>query len=871
VADPLRVIPQASFCVIGTRDVHQLWEQFNQGNLVWDALNETEWAKNISDEAVALDSMLTSDPEVNALLTDRQCWFSLIRTQNKNLDYVFSVALPTVSTSESVKAFFRKVAAPRVITEKNYNSADLMEIGSGAGMIAVCIDQGVVSISDNEDLLRSGNDQLSKNSSLVNDTSFQEVLNTSNETSVARIFVNYQSLSTQLKSLASATSTVPELVSSVGTWGEFDMNMHSNSVFLNGFSTASDSLCSFPSVFHSQSEQPVEAPEVLPSSTVSYVSFALSNFDGYLRDREKYLESCGESDDHQKELQKLKSEYDFSPSENFGSWIGNEFAQAVVALPGGELKTFALVGMADVDLAKEKLAAIGSDSSFITSDSSGYVIHRMPVQKILSSVFGSVFADLDECYYTFIEQFAVFAPDEMSLRSFITYFENKATLDHNSTYADFKTNLSETANITAFISPGHCLSLLTGGLDDAFAIDVRAHDKLLKRFDGCVFQLTNKEELNYISVFLRHNPQGKKSLATLWELPLDTTFSGRPYLVRNHKTKGLDIFLQDDANTIYLVSSTGTIFWKKKIDGRIIGDVQQVDALKNGKFQLAFNTASKLYVIDRNGNDLEHFPVKFSSRATNPVYVLDYDNNQEYRFLVACADKKIYNYNIKGAKVDGWKIYSTKDTVTALMKRIIVANKDYVITVDRSGNTYFTDRQGNSRLDLTQHLGGPVDRFFVENGKDPEHTYLVSCDTNGNISKLSMTDELERLHFSDFTSPPDFYDADINGDGNAEYIFTYDEHFTVFNKDKKPVIDKTFGESLFRKTIPIIFDSKDIRFALMTPSSHELHLVNKGGEDSEGFPMNGGTLFAVGKLGPLEGYTLICGNNGHYLEALPLP
>ena len=82
------------------------------------------------------------------------------------------------------------------------------------------------------------------------------------------------------------------------------------------------------------------------------------------------------------------------------------------------------------------------------------------------------------------------------------------------------------------------------------------------------------------------------------------------------------------------------------------------------------------------------------------------------------------------------------------------------------------------------------------------------------------------------------------------------------------------------------FRGRDVLFwlyvaTMMVPSAvtmiplflimRELHLVNKGGADAEGFPLPGSTVFGIGRLNGENGFTLVCGNNKRYLCAYALP
>ena len=80
----------------------------------------------------------------------------------------------------------------------------------------------------------------------------------------------------------------------------------------------------------------------------------------------------------------------------------------------------------------------------------------------------------------------------------------------------------------------------------------------------------------------------------------------------------------------------------------INSEIFQVDYFRNGKLQLLFSTRNELYLIDRNGNFVEKYPVKLRSPATCGLSVFDYDNNRDYRLFIACEDKHIYAYTKEG-------------------------------------------------------------------------------------------------------------------------------------------------------------------------------------------------------------------------------
>lgn len=875
VRDALEGIPNSAFCVISTNDLRGTWQKLNQGNLVWAALNETDWASSVTEKASLIDSLLANDAEVASFFEDRQCWFSFHFTGNDDFDYLLASSLPSSGDMNDFFAFVKK-HTKQAKTESVWKGNPVLEIGKKeTGGFCVGMVQGVILISGNIELLKTSMNQLEKGPTLKNDKGFASVKKTAGEKAAANIYINYKKLLVGLKRISD--DDFHERLESIGSfaqWTEMDLSLRPNAVLLNGYTSSPDSAKEFLGVFKGQQPQLIEAASVLPAGTLTYASFGISNFQLYNQRYDAYLEREGLANERRDKLAQLKRNYGFDPDEKIANWLGNEIVMATVPAADGGTTTIALLSSASTAETKATLRGLENDSiatEMLATDSSGFVIRKLPVPGMLPATFGDMFSELREPYYTIVQQYVVIAADENSLRAFIAANTNGTTLAHNRAYADFATNMSQEASLTLYASPGHCEGLLKKNASAGFGEDLKKHSGLLRRFDGAILQYsTGDNDLYYTNIFLRHNPTTKRDIATLWETQLDTTFSGKPVLVIDHKTKGLDIFIQDDANKIYLISSTGTVFWKKQLSEKIIGEVKQVDALKNGKLQLCFNTSSAIHIIDRNGNYFAPFPVKLPAPATNALSIMDYDNNRDYRFLVACSDKKIYNYGINGKKIEGWKLPATNDVVTVPVQRVVVADKDYVIVADRAGKIYVTDRQGNARLSLKEKLNAPVNQIVVEAGKDLSHTRIVSADSFGNVSRLSLTDDLERMHFMDFEDTPGFDYRDIDGDGNREFIFLDVHHLMLFNQDKAPVMSYTFETAPDPVPQLFFFDAKDVRIGVRCPSSSELHLINNGGADAEGFPVTGTTPFSIGKLNGDGGLTLVCGNNNRYLCAYSL-
>lgn len=864
VRNALEAVPENAWCVISSRDPQQLWEKLRRGNLIWEEIQSLHWSRSATTAAITADSLLKADAGLANWLSGNTTWLSLHHSA-AGTDALVAVSLTAATAESDALKLLQKAAGKTPATETTRGNAHLLTHPKWTA--AVC--EGIVLISTQPALVNAAIAQLGSKRSLLNDKGFAAVLETAGKNVPANIYLNCSRTGDVLASLAGeATQPDIDLLQRTGGWMELDATLRPNLLLLNGYTHASDTAGHFLAAFAGQEPQRTEVQSVLPAGTLLFTSYALSNFSLWLEQFDKQQQKTGQGNARREALDKLRSEYQFDPENDIGSWLGNEVTLALLPNADGSNEPVALLSSSSTGLTRESLAKLSGETQ---ADTSGNRISTLRADGMLPATFGKLFGSLHTCSYTIIQQYVVFARNPEVLQRMVAANESGKTLARDPSYTDFASNLGEEATIAVYAAGGRCSDLLRSKADNEFADVLRANLLLLDKFDGVMLRFSATEQnLFFTSAQLRHNPQSKQTLSSLWETALDNTVNMRPQLLINHNTEGLDVFVQDEANTIYLISSTGKIFWKRNIGEKILGDVQQVDALKNGKLQICFATASALHVIDRNGNNLAPFPVKLPAKASSPVRVMDYDNDRNYRLLVACIDKRVYNYTVKGEKVEGWKFAAAADVIVAPAQHCAVGGKDYIVFADRSGRVYVCDRQGGIRINMKEQLPSPLDVFTLEAGRDLAQTRLVTADTLGNVVRLSLSGNLERLHVTDFDSRPEFSYGDANGDGSREYIFTQGKRLQVFDQSKKLMLSQSFDGELQGKAQVFNFGGSNVRIVVNSPQTARLHLIHNSGAESPGSPVTGQTPCSIGRLNSTTSYTLVCGANGRYICAWPV-
>ena len=246
-----------------------------------------------------------------------------------------------------------------------------------------------------------------------------------------------------------------------------------------------------------------------------------------------------------------------------------------------------------------------------------------------------------------------------------------------------------------------------------------------------IFQLKKGDEIINFNGFI--SDFKKKSLDSLIDLKFEASISNEiilgPLIVKNHINNSNEIIVQDSQNILYLINNSGQVEWSKKIDGKIIKEINQIDSYKNGKLQLAFVTKKSLYMLDRKGRDVGKFPLKFNDAITKPLSVFDYDNNKNYRLLIT-QNNELYMFDSKGNIIRGFN-YDKKGRIITKPKHFRISNKD-IIVFKTNDELKILNRRGKVRIKTKRKHN------FSENEIFQYQNFLVSTTDLNEVIKIDM-------------------------------------------------------------------------------------------------------------------------------------
>jgi len=843
-------VPQNAALILRENNFTALFNKLSTTNIIWeDLIYNTEIAQQTHNNLHYLDSLLSGP--FKPLFIDKPILTSLHLSGANDFGFIFYIQISDDTTEDQLIQKIKNVTRKNPQVRK-YDGATIHMLPTNINAkISVIVYQNTLAFSYSTSLIEDVIRQLNTERSLINNTNFSKMIANSGPSEDGNLFVNTKYFSKFINQyINKSTKKYATNLDNYTNWTELDLNIKSNSISLNGFSFSDDK--NWVTLFKNQKHQDIDVISIAPFNTAFLYHYGLSNSKSFFDNRKLSLKNSNQFFSFQKYLNDQTQKYSIDLEEELLANIGNEVSFIITESLTEDFSNnkFVIFQTNNIKKTTADLLSISSkvnEEEFELIDFNDYSINKIGLKNMFTNLLGKPFVNLEHHFYTIIDTYVVFGNSESGLKKFITNVINEKTLQNDQNFTAFNDNLSSTSNIFIYNNIARSIKLYKQFSIEKYLpiYDTKIH--MFRKFEALSLQIsTEKNGLYYNNIHLKYNPIYKQETASLWELMVDTSVSSTPHIVLNHKTKAKEIFVQDDANKIYLISNIGKVIWTKQLQGPIIGGIHQIDVYKNNKLQLLFNTKSKIYLIDRNGNNVESYPVKLPSNASNGVTPLDYSHNRNYRLIIGCEDNIVYNYDITGAKTKGWEYKSESSAATGKIWHFSNANKDYIVIPLKNGKVKVIQRNGKDRLTIKNKLEVALNPIYLKVGNTLANTYLTTMDSSGNISQLNLNGKIS-LIINDYNQPGakfNFFDFDTNN--SKDFAIAYENNIKIVDRDKKELYSNTF-ETAITQT-PLFFKLSDKTTQLGIVTENQIYLINANGTLLEGFPLSGSTPFSIDDL-----------------------
>lgn len=550
-------------------------------------------------------------------------------------------------------------------------------------------------------------ENMARSNNLKVNPTLKRLYDTAGPTKSATLFFNINEpssiLSSQLKENHNG-------VKSFSDWVSVDFSANSDNISFNGVAVATDSTKNFINLFKGTTPLTNKTSLFAPLNAQAVISYTFDDYQVFAKNQNVYL-------DRIKPIDTL-----FNTVEEVGIIYLNN-------------RKVALLNSFGTESLSEFLNADKTSSSTYQ----GSEILVLKRKDLLSEGFAPLLKGFTSNFCTILENTFVFSESKEPLQTVISNYRNATSFSNAHIYKTAKAPLANESSIL-FVSN-------SSGID--FFAEQEFVPKLFNSIKKADFsdhtfaaQVVADSDFAHINFLISKIEKTVKSntVTPLFTLELDTDLAIDPQFVKNHRTNKQEIVVQDQNNFLYLISTDGKVLWKKQLEGRIQGPIQQVDIYKNSRLQLAFCTNNQFLIIDRNGDEVPPFNKTFEGGNLNPLAVFDYEGKKDYRFIITQGEK-VFMYNNKAQVVDGFIYTKAQSAILKAPKHFRVSNKDYLVFQLEDKTLKILHRSGGDRIKVTQKSDFSDNEVFLYKDKfstTNKKGVLHQVDTKGKLTSTNF-------------------------------------------------------------------------------------------------------------------------------------
>jgi len=875
-------VPEDAILFIEDLDYDYLSENFLPGNRMWVDFIHTSGRNKMDSSLRVLLDRISEEEGLQDLLSREGVSFSIHLVGKDLLQPLFYLSFAErYSSGDFEDEMCTLLGEEARISERKYETERLSEVSGAMGDLVgdfsyACV-KGILLVSPSAMLVESAIRTIHSEPDTARGKVLQKIRSTAGRFVHANIYINYERLEKLFYPMLDQKHW-PELamLGRLASYGELDLDIKEDALLFNGMTHAGEIEGHFLSSLRAQSPVKMELHEVMPAGTYRFMHLGISDPAAFLEDLARYYGSLEKWAAMEEVLSAVKREY------------GVDLLGDLLLMLDDELAVFS---MDDGSPSRqEKLLILetgsGSESQELCSNwveaylrqhrgdmdsyqrvyeldpQTRYTMYRMPDYDS-KGVFP---AGLFRGWFTIYENYLIFAPTVDLLSRVIYQNVLHKTFASDPVYKEVSDYFSNRSNLSYFLRPYPTVEVEKEVLSSTSRGSLASLELFLRRIPGVVMQYSTEGDLLYHGAALCYTSQIREKALTVWESMLDSMAGIKPALVLNHNTREKEIFVQDKANRIYLVNGTGRILWKQQLEGPILGAVRQVDYYKNAKLQLLFNTAEKIYLIDRNGNPVERYPLSLTSKATAPLGLFDYDKSRDYRICIPCEDRRLRLYDLEGKQLEGWKFGKSESHVTTAPRHFRIKDKDYIVFKDGT-RAYFLDRRGKQRIKLSKRVVFSANSDFELDmniqGSSPR---WMCTDTSGSVVAVSLDGQVSTLLEQELSASHYFRMSDIDADGVSDFLFADGDELSLLKQDGTRLYSYKVKGHIGALPDIYKFSSSDIKIGICDTGRNRIYLLNADGSLYEGFPLEGGTRFSIGYFaGSDSRFNLIVGGDNSFL------
>ena len=802
--NPLNIIPTNAAVILQCNDATKLYSTLNSAD-IWGHLCNISIIDSINHQIQEISSFYNQN---SLIFKNHTLFISFHKVGASNSGLLFSSNFERKAITSNTQI---NTLLGNLVKEGQYNKQPIFELQHKENILFVSFKGDIVFFSENkmlvEDAIRAS---VSEDKLLLN-ASFNSAYKTTRKSAEINLFFNYNSLIEYTNIFTSK----PVIISDFSGWTATDLSLRKKIITANGFSAFNKNTINYTDLFNNQNAESINIVDIIPDNTSLLLTIGFDNAKQLLKQKNKVLQQQNNFwswDKHRKLIQD-------SCNVNYNEFINELEGEAGIfntSATQSLQQQYAFFKSSNSITASSLMQGLISDRKNFTK----YSINTIRDGNITAQLFGEIFNSATP-YFINIEDYFIFGSTIASLEYLIENYSSNNTLANNQHFNNYSSYLSSKSNLFLYINPGKIAVSLKEKLQASYEKKLIFPLDSIEKFTAFTIQMTSKKDLLLNNINLFYDTDFNEAIKEEWFMQLDTNINMQPQFIYNHFTKEQMIIVQNNNYKVFAINSKGEELWNIQLNSKILGDISSIDAYKNSKYQCLFNTESKLYLIDRNGKNVNNFPLQLPCNTKVGHSLFDYNNTKKYRILIVGDDNNIYNLDKKGKTIKGWKYEKNNNEINTKLQNFRVGSKDYILAERNNSNTQLLAINGSERVKFEQ--GIQFDGKPIKIDKDGT---LYAITNDGKLCRGTLDGISSQLTLSNLAVNSLFV---IDETGNEkQFIYTNNNMVFILNTNFETI----HSFELDKNITNLVTNSKGLMFT----TENELYLWNTDGI-VDGFPI----------------------------------
>ena len=786
----------------------------------WKSMLKIRSISEFYGDFAFLDSLIRQNSGLESILRNKEMIVVPVDSAR-----IYLLQIGSVSEKNSINSFIRNYFLSKKVVSVilDYKEASLQryewtENGRNKRMV-ITFYRGLLMLCSEASNLRLAIDQMDK-PSVLDDRDFQLVNRNLTENIDVNIFINHKTFPGYISGFFPDSLSGSILRFNYAKWTEVDLVQKENQLLISGFTVPDTTLSCYLNIFKHQIPRNEGISSYMPATATFFVSQNLSLPKQYLADYGNYLQHIGKSDNYQSKISLLSQELKV----DIGKYLNENWTGEVAEV----FTNFNLEEFSDNRFLLLKIKQATNDPLLTAirkwnannkksqrtrelNENERNGIWELP---FTSRNFGALvgepgFGSVETSWVTSGNGFILMGSTPGSLKRYLNLLQRHETLAEDPSYLKFISGLARTSSFYTWCKPGQFLPFFEHFIKTSHYQLIKSEGEGLNKIEDLAWQWGFENGMVYNTSCIKMNPSAIQNMLPFWRYPLAAKIGSVPvFISRSSKAMANDLIFQDVENNLVDLDKEGTERWKIQLESNVLGKIKVIDYHKNGDHQLLFNTREAIHLLDNSGAEVRNFPIRLRSAATNEVSVLDYDGKKDYRFLVACADRKVYNFEKSGKLTTGWITKSTQDIVEFPVHHFRVGSRDYLVFFDHN-HTYILDRFGNERVRLKEefvHSRNDISLIVDKRGVSS----MVTTDDRGKIRMIGFDGSGKKMNAGNFSSAHFFLPLVRTSDQGSDFLFLDKKNLSLSDYSGKIVFTHSLAVQPDQTPVQVVFGNKKL-------------------------------------------------------------